>query len=162
MNIAHFKFFYHLFLCPGAGRFVRNRRRDFRQLNVAIPHVAFFSCVCISFHACKCLFFYRHLNMLAHRNIIQNKQIAIITEQISAGLVLSNQSQSLFCSFCCLALSLQIIKSLFTRIYSSEDLSSYCSLSYFRRPTNSLKFPKTNELTKVVPRVRIELTTLRL
>ena len=33
-------------------------------------------------------------DMFAHRNIDQNKLIAIITEQISAGLVLSNQSQS--------------------------------------------------------------------
>ena len=37
-----FYIFYHLFLCPGTGRFVRNRRRDFWQLNVAIPRVVFF------------------------------------------------------------------------------------------------------------------------
>ena len=124
MNIAHFTFFHHFFLCPGTGRFVRNRRRDFRQLNVAIPHVAFFSCVCISFHACKCLFFYHHLNMFTHRNINQNKQIAIMTEQISAGLVLSHQNQSLFCNRCrfCFA-ACNYIKKLFLLRSARERLS---------------------------------------
>ena len=99
VNIAHFTFFHHRFLCPGTGRFVRNRRRDFRQLNVAIPHVAFFLASALVSMLANA-FFYRHLNMLAHRNIDQNKLIAIITEQISPGLVLSNQSQSLFRNRC--------------------------------------------------------------
>ena len=123
MNIAHFKFFITFSSVL--------EQADLSEIEGVISGNSTWPYLMLLFFLASALvsmlanaFFYRHLNMLARSNIDQNKLIAIIAEQISAGLVLSNQSQSLFCSFCCLALSLKIIKSLFTRIYSSEDLSS--------------------------------------